>query len=282
MEPAQEEFPLKKIVLAALLAPASYARVLTLKSIPAILTLIGGYIAIAGFTIYFADNAAGAFLMLPVFIVGFVAIVFGYTVVAISFHRVFVLGADSLPDKGIREWQNRETRFFGWGLLVGMLSSLAMIPGIFLLVPVAALGSPDAVANNVALSVVGAKLLATLPAGYVGGRLGFVLPATATGRRPNLGWSLKLTRPYHWEAAFTVGIVPILFSTGLDFVAALLPKTIGLMLALGGTTYLMVVTIALLSFSYSFLTRTTGVSLPEEIGVNGKLASDADASDDNH
>ena len=116
--------------------------------------------------------------------------------IAISCHRLVILGVDSLPSAWGLFWSRRETRFLGW-------SALIAIP--FGVVPIlsAVLGSPLLM------------FLVLVPYSlYLVPRLSLVLPATAIGQRPTFKGSWRLSQS-NAGPLFLVMFLPILFLSAL-------------------------------------------------------------------
>jgi hypothetical protein len=278
MNAAAQTFPTKKIVMGALIAPITYAKVLMLKTIPAVIVLVASYVTLFGSLALMAANEdagwlAALFLLWPFCIFG---MVFGYTIIAETIHRAFLLGPDSIPGRGFRRWCNRDTRFFGWAIGIGGLASLAMIPGAilaFYALPMDGLvdaeGQPSLSAIQLRMQIIG--LIASIPAAYVLGRIAFVLPATAVGRKPDLGWSSDVSRGYQWHTFLVVGLLPTAINTIVSILLLALPQPFGAILTVVLFVYLSVVTIAVLSFSYGFLVQAQPEKLPPEITPDGKL-----------
>lgn len=283
MNAAAQSFPTKKIVMGALIAPITYAKVLMLKTIPAVIALVASYVIMFGSLAVMAANEgagwlAALFLLWPFCIFG---MVFGYTIIAETIHRAFLLGPDSIPGRGFRRWSKRDTRFFGWAIGIGFLASLAMIPGgalAFYLIPmdnlVDAAGQPSLSAIQLRLQII--TLIASIPAAYVLGRIAFVLPATAVGRKPDLGWSNDVSRKYQWHTFLVVGLLPTAINTIASILLLTLPQPVGGILTIVLFVYLSVVTIAVLSFSYGFLIQAQPDKLPPEISSDGKLIAGTD------
>jgi len=263
-------FPVKKILLAAAAAPISYAVTIVKKSVPGIVALVIGYLCIGLFTLNAADIAAGEqpswLLFAMAWLIGMVAFIFGYTVIAVTLHRIFLLGTSAIPGSGIRNWSSRETRFFGWGIAVGLV--LVVPAGI--LISLSMLGISQDVLEMAAegSATIGLSMrvfIAMLPIAYLLGRLLFVLPATATGSKPSLGWSWAFSRKYHLQTALVIGVAPVAASTIVELVFGLLPALLAIPLMIVFNVYLGVFGIAVLSFSYGFLKDAQPDLLPPAI-----------------
>jgi hypothetical protein len=250
-------FPVKTVLLAAAAAPVSYAVTLVKKTVPGMVALIIGYVCVGVWALSAGAIAEGeppnGLVLVLAGLISMILFVYGYTLIAVTLHRIFLLGASDIPGNGIRSWSARETRFFGWGTAVGLMAGLlgAVLIGISVLgvdIDPAALAAGE---TSAALTL--RMFIALLPVAYLLGRLAFVLPATATGSRPSLGWSWGFSRKYHLQTALVVGVVPIAASSLMELVAGVLPTLLAAPLFIVVNVYLGVFSIAALSFSYRFL-----------------------------
>ena len=131
------------------------------------------------------------------------------TMIAVSCHRLVILGVDSLPNAWGLFWSGRETRFLGWmwvlSILVGLASSLS--ESLF----------GEGFTQNVFSWVY-------VPLGlYLTARLSLVLPATAIGQRRALAaHSWQLTRSNGLRLALVLSpavllvFLPIVLITALN------------------------------------------------------------------
>ena len=130
------------------------------------------------------------------------------TMIAVSCHRLVILGADSLPNAWGLFWSGRETRFLGWiyGIWI-----IATIPLALLVLLIQAL--PLFTATPDEWLLLGILFPLAL---YVLARSSLVLPATAIGQRPT-GWgSWRLTRSNGWRLAVllspaVLGVLGLIF-----------------------------------------------------------------------
>ena len=118
-----------------------------------------------------------------------------FTMIAISCHRLVILGVDSLPNAWGLFWSWRETRFFGWIFGIGLSAGLVT----FLDIPL--YGS----VSQLAVLVVSPPIM-----WYVLARLSLVLPATAIGQRPTLKGSWQLSRSNGWRLALVTFLPSLL------------------------------------------------------------------------
>ena len=112
------------------------------------------------------------------------------TLIAVSCHRLIILGADSLPNAWGLFWSWRETRFLGWMYGIWII---AMIPLVLLVLLIQAL--PLFTATPDEWLLLGILFPLAL---YVFARFSLVFPATAIGQRPTLKASWRLTRSNGW------------------------------------------------------------------------------------
>ena len=153
--------------------------------------------------------APGAFLLsllLTLLSIGFL------TTIAVSCHRLVILGVDSLPNAWGLFWSGRETRFLGWILGIWIIAVTVLVVPSFLSVPLIT-------------RTLGAWLLLAVVfpfALYVGARLSLVLPATAIGQRPTLKAFWRLSRSNGWRlvlvlspAVLPVSLIFALYDSGV-------------------------------------------------------------------
>jgi len=228
------------------------------KSVPGIIALIAGYglllATVGGIAVGAGDSApdpaqAGLGLIaIPVVIL----IIYGYTLLAVSMHRIFLLGPDSIPGSGYVRFTSREWRFFGWGIALGLTAGLVGAITIGVLLSLLSL-DPVALAEGYTPLLSLWTFVGLLPMAYLLGRLSFVLPGTATGSRPTFAWSWALSRRYQWQTMLVVGVTPLAINLVFEMLATLLPPLLVAMLSIVLGIYLAIFGIAILSFSYRTL-----------------------------
>ena len=131
------------------------------------------------------------------------------TMIAVSCHRLVILGADSLPNAWGLYWWGRETRFLGWiyGIWIIALAPLVLLIALPLF---------TATATPLLFGIPFPLALYPL-ALYVLARSSLVLPATAIGQRLT-GWgSWRLSRSNGWRLALVM-LIPL--SVGLGIIVA--------------------------------------------------------------
>ena len=189
---------------------------------------------------------------------------FGFlTMIAVSCHRLVILGVDSLPKAWGLYWSRREGGFLGsiiviYFIAIILIYFIAIIP-LILLIP-SVLDVPEWLLLWVLLPL----------ALYVFARLSLVLPASAI-ERPTRSHSWRLTRSNGWR--LTLLISPAVLSWILYFVLgqessgvfgkAVVPTEIGLHFLAAFTVVLMwVFGIALLSRAFSWFKGEIEPSTP--------------------
>jgi len=178
-----------------------------------------------------------------------------YILFAITCHRLVLVGDQAVPAYGNLTWNQRETRFLGWCVVVSLAYLLIIITipiGVSLLsMFVADSGtSPSEITDSIWQ---GFMYLLMLPSIYLISRLSLVYPATAVDRQVNLTWAWNLSHFNGWRLMVVVGLLPWVFSFREDLllrenatlVESLLVVTIGLVL--------LAVEVVALSFSYKHL-----------------------------
>lgn len=132
-----------------------------------------------------------------------------YTKFAVICHRL-VLVEFNTGSKLILpfSWSDRETRFFGWMILVYVLVTIAST--IISMAPLALLAQslPEAERNNPVALFPFAILLAGIPATYLLARMSLMFPATAIDARPGLAWAWNMSRGNGVRIAVIIGLIP--------------------------------------------------------------------------
>ena len=145
--------------------------------------------------------------------------------IAISCHRLVILGVDSLPSAWGLFWSGRETRFLGWMFLIAFSSGAIVLPPYFFLIEV----SPNLSFDLRALSAL-VFTVSVFYGGYVSARLSIVLPATAIDQRPTLKGSWRLSRSNGWRLGLVVFLpsilIFVLIRLGVPLLRVLSPQTI--------------------------------------------------------
>lgn len=159
-----------------------------------------------------------------------------HTIVAITTHRLILLGPESVPEWGIKSWTKRETFFLLHLVLVGsMIIPLALLQLIPILGGIAAIG-------------IYCWLL---------GRVSLVFPGIAVDKGYTIPYSWAATENFQKEMVVIVILFPI--TIGLPTaILSLLPYTSILVSAV--SLLLNVFTIAALSLAYREILRSANES----------------------
>ena len=157
--------------------------------------------------------------------------------IAISCHRLVILGVDSLPSALGLFWSGRETRFLGRAFGIVGIALIVLLPLTFLEMslynllgfsplPPVVLGIP--IADYIGIPI----------AGYICARLSLVFPATAISQRPTFADSWRLSRSNGWRLALVMALpylvlIPLSASLqpggiALQFLAAFILVLLGL------------------------------------------------------
>jgi len=142
---------------------------------------------------------------------------FVYAFLAVTCHRIIILGVDSVPEFGVRKWTMIETRFLlflvGVYLVIGLtIYSFSMTP---MLVGVLgdmfiALSIPiDIDFMSYAMFISYAALFSMIPIIYSLFRISLIFPAIAVGEKASLKWAWNISRNNGWRLAIIIGILPI-------------------------------------------------------------------------
>ncbi len=127
-------------------------------------------------------------LLLVVFLVA-------HTVIAVTTHRLVLLGEDSIPRRGLRSWSRRETTF----LIYFFLTLLCAVPAA-VLVMVPFIGG----------------LLSLVCVLWILSRLSLVFPSIAVGDVLTIREAWTLSSGYQWLLISVVGVFPFLVGMAFD------------------------------------------------------------------
>ncbi len=186
-------------------------------------------------------------------------------VLAVSCHRIILIGTNSLSNRWGVFWSKRELRFFGWVFLLGIPSGLAIVvwvvaKGFYLTRFIVSTSGAAKLAATVLETFYSAGVVALVIAS-----VGLVLPATALGERPSLKAAWKLARGNVLRLAavlviplLLVGVLFDMLNWTLRDILSITPRSpiypfIALFLGFIGSL-LGVIEIAALSVSYRTLT----------------------------
>ena len=109
-----------------------------------------------------------------------------YVIFATACHRLILLGDNSLPNRWGLFWSDRETRFFGWLIVIGLLYFALSLSTLMIFAVI-----PTSVFSWSILWL--PTYVGYFVAAYFEGRFSLVLPATAIGKRIYLrgSWALS-------------------------------------------------------------------------------------------
>jgi len=125
-----------------------------------------------------------------------------YSYLAVTCHRIVLLGGGSVPRFGIRKWTSRETRFFAWlvGIYLTATLTLAMLPSLL---------SPVMEISGYRIWTV-LNIAAATPVVYLVARLSMIFPAIAVDEHPDIKWAWVISRGNGWRLLVIVGILPMI------------------------------------------------------------------------
>ena len=157
-----------------------------------------------------------------------------YTLIAITTHRMILIGPGSVPEWGLYKLSKREAYFVMYSIALGLI----MVPiGLLAFIPTIGI------------------LLAMILGAYIVGRLSLVFPAIATDQ----GWSFSRS----WQATanhqILMMVVVIIFPLVMSIPQVLLgyiPNT-GFLISLI-SAFTMVFVVAALSVAFQVITQTNG------------------------
>ena len=180
----------------------------TVALVPFTVTFLaqGVIVLLGGNPLAQAEGAGGGANPLLLLVAGLL-ILGAYIVFLVDWHRLVLLGARPDTTRPRLRLYRRDLRFFGYGLLVGVLALLAALP-----VAVLAPGLGGSAMGGMLLLLIG--MLLNLTATMA---LGLVLPAAATDRNYGIGASIEATKQVIGPILTLVALVLL---PGLVIVAA--------------------------------------------------------------
>ncbi len=172
-----------------------------------------------------------------------------YTFIAVTCHRLVLMGEQAVPRFGLMTFTRRELRFLLLMTAIYAMGVLSMIIGGTIAINL--LPDSNETIPNYAETVF--SWASFLLVGFAFARLGMVLPATAVDEKRNLSWAWQISRGNSLRLFFVVGVIPYalgylarLIDLGSGSIASILYSVLWLIL--------LVVEIAALSLSYQALT----------------------------
>ena len=173
--------------------------------------------------------------------------------IAISCHRLVILGVGSLPSAWGLFWSRRETRFLGWSALIGGIA------WVLLLVAAFSLEYGVLPLSLVLIFVPVANLVYVIP------RLSLVLPATAIGQRPTLKGSWRLSRSNGWRLVLVMLLPSLLLiplSVGSLLLGGIAPQFLSAFIGVLVAVLSWVIGIAALSKAFCWFTAEIEAKSP--------------------
>lgn len=199
-------------------------------------------------------GTAGILLSLVFYLVGF-------TIFAVTAHRVILLGETAVPKYGLYRWTWRETRFLGRSALVfGLVIVIAVAIAVTGVILFAAFGfqfggdTPEVEFEFDSIWTL-AFLLLILPGGYLVSRWAPLFPATAVDERRDFGWAWRTTVGNGWRMVVIFVLLPVAFAFLQGFDVVQYSVVLGYLANLVGYVLFAVEVIAV-SLSYRFFMRT--------------------------
>lgn len=129
----------------------------------------------------------------------FAVIVLFYAVMAVTVHRLLILGPESVPEWGLPGLSARELRFASYVLGIMLIAWVVKLPMLLVVL------LPAEKFDYLGI-VSGFLFLWSMVAGFIVARFLLVFPGTAVDRDPSLKGSWSMTRP-HVLMIFLVGVV---------------------------------------------------------------------------
>ncbi len=163
-----------------------------------------------------------------------------YAMIAITTHRLVLLGPDSIPRFGLITLTRREAKFFGLLIAVALITMLVTMP---IYVASGLILEPDSVITEITFWSVAAI------SAYIGARFALAFPAVATDQPMTLRGAWALSRPYQVTLFVLTGAVPILIGYP-TYLLDLLPEFVDTITISVYSTICLVYAVALLSVIY--------------------------------
>lgn len=181
-------------------------------------------------------------------------------VLAVSVHRIILLGNETLPNRWGLYFTGRELRFVGWTLVPAGIAMLCLLPAAVLGVVFIAM-SPPARGGIGQILTVAVIAVASVPALVLAFRASLALPAVALDQRPSLKGTLSLSRG-HVARLIAVLLLPQVPFIGLGVLQYVLGDPPGGAIAAVAVSAIMILTeavgIASLSVAFRRLVNVPG------------------------
>lgn len=172
-----------------------------------------------------------------------------HTIIAVTCHRLVLMGEESIPKYGLMRWSMRETRFAGWEIGIGLIILVTSFLPAYILFSIIGISiSQELTLGNELLLYV-----AMIPGSYIPARLSLLFPSTALGNRHNMSWSWNQSRENGWRLVLIASVLPWLFyfvknvliREGATFIEVSLGELIGILF--------LIIEIVVISLSYQSL-----------------------------
>ncbi len=245
----RNKLPVVKVILEAFLVP-------WLKRARIVRALFGPSVVLIAIGIYWAYK--GKYLdpwaQVPWIVLHFVVI----TPFAIACHRLFLMNDESVPVYGIIKWSSRELWFLVKLIVVSFASfgTFALSATVIGAIVFNLFTMPDLPNKWTPWLLESFRI----PAAYLTARLSLILPATALDQKSDISWAWQLSHGNGWRLAVVVCGLPWLFKVLHGFVYPDEPTVVHVTLNLVIVYMLLIIEIALLSFSYKEI-RSSGAQL---------------------
>lgn len=179
-----------------------------------------------------------------------------YALLAITCHRLALIGDSAVPDYGLRPWTTREWRYLGWAIVILTIWLLYSFVVNSVLISTVARDVQVEAIQETFRTMKNLSYVAYIPAVYILSRLSVLYPAISLDRQVTAQWAWQLTVDNGWRLTVVVGLLPwvlyflvsFLLRDDASWVELVLLNLIGFVL--------FAVEVVVLSFSYKHLTAT--------------------------
>jgi len=173
------------------------------------------------------------------------------TILAVTTHRLVLLGSNDVPKYGFKAWGRRETLFFAYMVIIEIaIFAVAMVPFIVVFF------------TSISVEISGGAvfwmplILGIAIALYISSRFSLVLPATAVDHQLFMSGAWNQSRKHQGSIFLIFGIIPLSLSAPgfiLYFLDSLIIEVVVSFLVPIG----IVIGIVLLSITYEEITKTS-------------------------
>ncbi len=248
----RHKLPVFKIFIEALALPNKYSSTLLKFGAPFLVVTSLLLIWVAIYTqqeqpiaLVLAVVSAGAWLIFSI-------LIYATLIMAvIACHRIFLLDAKSATNIKPFRWTIRETRFVGWGIVIGIGTILIALPIMFFLVPLFVDLAKD-LSENKLVTMLQIGIISTLIF-YVTSRWSLVLPATAIdSSHLTISWAWGLSSGNGWRLTLLLGFLPFMTDLAFNFLPSY-DSILYSIIKVVAWLVIGVIEIGLLSLSYAYL-----------------------------